>query len=65
MLSLNRSLNRYNAMIPKIGTRIPALGIVLSVAGCATTGFVGVCAIQPVAAQGGVMLAKVACEKDE
>ena len=27
-------LNRYNAMIPKIGTLIPALGIVLG--GCAT-----------------------------
>lgn len=63
MLSLNSNQRRYNAMTPKIGTLIPILGAAL-VAGCAA-GFSGVCAIQPVAAQNGVMLAKVACEKAE
>ena len=56
-------------MTPQIGTIIPALGIVF-VAGCATppplpTSFSGQCLIQPVAAQGGLMLANVVCEKAE
>lgn len=76
MLSLNSVLNRYNTMpklnkvVPILGMIVPVLGIATLVAGCATppplpTSFSGQCLIQPVAAQGGMMLANVHCEKGE
>lgn len=76
MLSINSNLNRYSTMpklslfVPKMGTILPVLGIATFVAGCATppplpTSFSGQCLIQPVAAQQGMMVANVYCEKAE
>ena len=64
-LTLMLHLNRYNAMrklVVLLGMIVPILG------GCAKplpTSFSGQCLIQPVAAQQGMMLANVHCEKAE
>lgn len=63
-------MSKLSRFVPKVGMIIPVLGIATFVAGCATppplpTSFSGQCLIQPVAAQGGLMLANVVCEKGE
>lgn len=66
----DNAMPKLSRFVPKMGTILPVLGIATFVAGCATppplpTSFSGQCLIQPVAAQQGVMLANVHCEKAE